>query len=295
VAMVRYSRASPPDLILPVVPETEALRTYARQFWRLDPFQIYWASGGSPGVVRLRALARGIARTRYAREFLSAMRIHDEIAVFLPPIGDVAPTLLMDRASRPFTAPEVARVQALWPLLAALHRSHVARVVSHGGGSKGQSLGLDRATRLVDRAGNEIWVTDAWKAEADQPEVAEAIAVISARGPCTIALPRAQIARRTQFPKDFGPAPGGFLDEIFSAFPDLSLPSAMASRLTERERQVVMLTLQGHPIARIAERLDLTRGTVKNHRLSIYRKLDITTERELFTEVIAAARAQEDP
>jgi hypothetical protein len=62
--MVRYSRVAPSDLILPWVPETEALRTYARQFWRLDPFQIFWACGGAPGVLRLRALARGITRTR---------------------------------------------------------------------------------------------------------------------------------------------------------------------------------------------------------------------------------------
>jgi DNA-binding CsgD family transcriptional regulator len=34
----------------------------------------------------------------------------------------------------------------------------------------------------------------------------------------------------------------------------------------------------------------LSRGTVKNYRLAIYRKLDITTERELFGEFIAAQR-----
>ena len=43
-----------------------------------------------------------------------------------------------------------------------------------------------------------------------------------------------------------------------------------------------MLTLEGHPIASIAKRLGVTSGTIKNHRLRLYQKLDITTERELF-------------
>jgi DNA-binding CsgD family transcriptional regulator len=40
----------------------------------------------------------------------------------------------------------------------------------------------------------------------------------------------------------------------------------------------------------IARKLGLSRGTVKNYRLAIYRKLDITTERELFGEYMAALR-----
>ena len=52
--------------------------------------------------------------------------------------------------------------------------------------------------------------------------------------------------------------------------------------LSPRERHIVGLILEGHPTAAIAEKLALARGTVKNHRRSIYTKLDITTERELF-------------
>ena len=60
------------------------------------------------------------------------------------------------------------------------------------------------------------------------------------------------------------------------------------ARLTEREQQVVLAMLQGYPVIEIARRLGLSRGTIKNYRLAIYRKLDITTERELFGEYIAA-------
>ncbi len=65
----------------------------------------------------------------------------------------------------------------------------------------------------------------------------------------------------------------------------------MAAQLSDREQEVVLLTLQDQPVIEIARKLNLSRGTVKNHRLAIYCKLDITTERELFGEYMAALRA----
>jgi DNA-binding CsgD family transcriptional regulator len=52
--------------------------------------------------------------------------------------------------------------------------------------------------------------------------------------------------------------------------------------LTRRERDIVALILSGQPSLRIAGRLGISRGTVKNHRRRIYRKLQIASERELF-------------
>ncbi|MEZ5923747.1 MAG: LuxR C-terminal-related transcriptional regulator [Hyphomicrobiaceae bacterium] len=52
--------------------------------------------------------------------------------------------------------------------------------------------------------------------------------------------------------------------------------------LSSREREVVALILAGHASSGIATRLGISAGTVRNHRLSIYAKLDITTEREIF-------------
>ncbi|MQT14507.1 helix-turn-helix transcriptional regulator [Rhizobiales bacterium Sp-1] len=51
--------------------------------------------------------------------------------------------------------------------------------------------------------------------------------------------------------------------------------------LTERQKQIVQLSLEGHHNASIARQLDLSIGGVKNHKLRIYDKLDITSEREL--------------
>ena len=69
---------------------------------------------------------------------------------------------------------------------------------------------------------------------------------------------------------------------------DQAIISELNPTLTPREIDIVKLVLEGHPTATIAQRLKLQRGTVKNHRLRIYEKLDITSERELFLTYIQA-------
>lgn len=64
------------------------------------------------------------------------------------------------------------------------------------------------------------------------------------------------------------------------------LPTDLWPELSARERELVKLILAGHLTASIARKLGIAAGTVKNHRLHIYKKLDITTERELFLQYI---------
>lgn len=55
-----------------------------------------------------------------------------------------------------------------------------------------------------------------------------------------------------------------------------------ADLLTERERQVVQLILQGLSSKQIATQLGIVLGTVKNHRKNIYKKLKINGQQELY-------------
>lgn len=71
-----------------------------------------------------------------------------------------------------------------------------------------------------------------------------------------------------------------------AARPSHRLPKELWTNLTGRERDVVELILAGHPSSGIAERLGISPGTVRIHRQSIYAKLDITTEREIFLQYI---------
>lgn len=66
-------------------------------------------------------------------------------------------------------------------------------------------------------------------------------------------------------------------------------------KLTDRELEVVRETLLGSGNARIADHLGIGYQAVKNLKSSVYKKLDITSERELFLaffEVIFVKRAE---
>jgi len=71
----------------------------------------------------------------------------------------------------------------------------------------------------------------------------------------------------TSTPLDFGSAVSSFTNSGF----------------TPRERDIVHLILGGFSNDAIARRIGISVGTVRNHRKRLYAKLDITTERELFS------------
>ena len=96
----------------------------------------------------------------------------------------------------------------------------------------------------------------------------------------------ASARRMVRLDTDFALAPNGTIEYLdFTDVPGgapVRLSDALAHQLTPRERDIVQLTLAGYPTISIAKRLGLAVGSVKNHRTRIFRKLDITTERELF-------------
>lgn len=61
-----------------------------------------------------------------------------------------------------------------------------------------------------------------------------------------------------------------------------------SSVLTIREQEVVKLSLNGHSIKTAAARLNISSDTLKKHRKHIYRKLDITSNSELYSIFIQA-------
>ena len=88
---------------------------------------------------------------------------------------------------------------------------------------------------------------------------------------------------------------GGSIEAAMSARVERGLPPVdykiavdafLRDELTPRERDIVGLVLLGYPTAKIAERLELSVHTVKNHKKRMYSKLDITTERELFLNFV---------
>jgi DNA-binding CsgD family transcriptional regulator len=292
LSLVRYSTSGAPDLIIPREIRAEVAGPYASGLYTLDPFHDYWRNVGLPAVCTLRRLAPDeMWRSRYALEFLRAASISDEIAVFLPPLGGASPTLIVDRAVGEFRPSEVATIENAFPLLAGLHDAHLKAIISHGLAADA----TEKPLRLLDRRGDELAANSAWRRLVADPGggLVEALVELSATGMGTALLPDGRLVVRSALGVDFGAAPGGQCDQVEVS----AMQSPRADRngwlsiLTQRERQIVELTLEGHPIASIAERLGVKRGTIKNHRLRLYQKLDITTERELFLTYVEHLRA----
>jgi len=214
VTVVRYSVKERPEFVLHRNYSDEMIQKYLAVYYPYDPFYRQWRERQTPGVVRLLAAAP----VQYVAEFLVQSVITDELGVLLEDGPGWCLGVFLDRSKGRFSAGDVARLTAQFPVIAALHA-------------------LDTRTRR----------------------------------------PR---FRRTEQPPARGRTP--------QPAPSLGARERLWPELSAREREIVRLILAGHPTAGIASKLGLARGTVKNHRRSIYTKLDITTERELFLQYLDA-------
>ena len=70
---------------------------------------------------------------------------------------------------------------------------------------------------------------------------------------------------------------------VLAASVGLASGPAACRALSARETEIVTMILQGHSTESIALRLDIAPGTVKIHRKNIYRKMQISTQAELFS------------
>ena len=76
-----------------------------------------------------------------------------------------------------------------------------------------------------------------------------------------------------------------FHTRIKSAFERMA-----TSVLTHREKTIFDYLLRGYSVKATANRLDISEGTVRIHRHSIYGKLDVKTQTELFALVVEALK-----
>lgn len=81
-----------------------------------------------------------------------------------------------------------------------------------------------------------------------------------------------------------GMSTNGAAPEPTPSHPDLEL-------LSRRERDVVMHLLQGHRVVSIAELLEVSEHTVRNHLKSIFRKLGVHSQAELVDRLHSASVA----
>lgn len=63
---------------------------------------------------------------------------------------------------------------------------------------------------------------------------------------------------------------------------ETAFASFCEDRLTYQQRRIVQLILRGNSNYAIGQILSVTEGTVKLHRQNIYKRLNISSQRELF-------------
>lgn len=303
--VVRYSRFSAPQCLTYRSYPDHVIQLWLSGHYRFDPFYGYWREREECGVTTLRMISSPAQRqTAFWQIFLRQAKISDELAIFLPAVGRSSIALFVERTRRRFTEGEISNARHAYPVLAGLHRAHVGQIFAtlthHGRGLdsvKGASCLL-----LVDRSGRRIHETAAWHDfEAHHRELAAAFAEVESGRQRQVAMSDGNILQVETLAADFPLAPGGTLYAIERS--GLSpvqqrLEDAVAAfgdgRLTARERQIVKLILEGYPNETIAKRLGVAKGTIKNHRKRLYYKLDITSERELFTMFLSSLLDRRD-
>ena len=286
--VVRYSAIGAPVFLLHHGYRDDLVQQYQSTFYVFDPFHRHWTREERAGVVPLATFPAVQARhDRYVWEFLERSRIVDELGVFLPAVGRTSIAMFLERAEERFAPRDIQAVEELFPALAGLHVAHVDQLFLKADGDLG--LAGHVPMMITDRDGHVVHRSPAWRAlEAADRSLPGRLATFAS----DVALDGGRILQRVAVSELFAFAPGGWIWTVerradAGRFTD-DVIRALSGELTAREIEIVRLILEGHPTVSIAERLRLSRGTVKNHRLNIYQKLDITTERELFLRYIQA-------
>ena len=305
LSIIRYSRFSAPDFFACQDYTPDFVALYNREYYRHDPYYRYWKEGGAPGIQPLSRVANVLKlRQSYAAAVLAKAHITDEVSIFLPPIGGCSLALFIDRCGGKFSKADIARLEAAYPLIAGLQQAHVASLkfgMLLEGEDISSTLPTARPTRMLDRDHVEVFANPAWQqlAAREGVQLTKALDRLPKAGIGQVTLHGDLVLHRAPLPAGFGLAPGGWIEMVeplgrtpFSP-EQFSLPSALSASLTPREADIVRLILQGYPSTSIADKLGVSRGTIKNHRLRLYEKLDITSEREIFLRYIYASIGQD--
>lgn len=292
--VVRYTPFGAPAFLVNEAMDAASVALYQRSLYRLDPLRRLRAKVRVPQVVSLRALSESAPLDeRYMLELFKSAFIFDELSILLPAPGGVTVAVCCERRRLRFREADRALVEQILPVIAALHRLHVDRAFALAS-SRGDSeaAGQQNAFLILDRAGRTVHASSPWR----HLEIPEAVlagmlkqVAIQPQGQC--GLEDDFIAFWEPLADDFPLAPAGQIVTVerqSAGALQLTLEDSLATfrtrwQLTERETDIVRLILVGYPNAHIASNLNISAGTVKNHRHRLYYKLDITTERELFS------------
>lgn len=285
--MAHYETAAQPRILSESGMAPRAKSAYTDKLWRLDPLARAPFAGEGHRAISLRTLcADGPLDRTYARYLDVDLGIVDELALLLPLDERSFLALCLDRHREAFDESELRLASEMLDVLLEMHRQHITRMVERQvAHSAVLSGGAPTEMLILTAGGTRLFQSEGWTEAARQAfDLALLPAhfaatdrhVVPANGGWCLFRPTCEgtdallhdarifVLRREA--QDFGSR----LDRL-----------ARLYGLTERQKQIVRLSFEGHHNASIARLLNISVGGVKNHKLRIYDKLDITSEREL--------------
>ena len=279
----RYAPGSLPELLFDEGINHTKFQVYLDAYYRLDPYYALCQSGPLSGVY---TMDRDFPeRTAYTTAYLPLAGWRDDVGVFFPDLGSASIGLFWEKI-RSVKESELKLLEELYPLLQDMHKTHLLVVLGQLA-NKSEPSTSDAASYLItDRDADVVHRSETWpKHDAELPEAfAELLADKGGRH-------RLEDGTRLvveQLPKSFADAPEGWvgvLERPGEVQPpttmELALSRFLSKPVTPRESQILELILSGHSNASISSALGISVGSVKNHRVRLYRKLNISSERAL--------------
>lgn len=295
ITMTRYSRFSKPEYVTHSgCYSAEHVDRYLSEYYRFDPFYRYWRQTEAPGPVWLQELLTDeLLQSSYFLEHLADSNTQDELCVFLPPMGRASVALFLERQNSDFSVTDKQLLLDIFPIISGLYKAHINSLFGISSATKkvaAIAMSRDCPILVTDATGNEVYLNEQWQGLTE----VELECLANAMQRCVdtqiehVVLENHQVLHHEYLDDDFRLAPKGHFWSIEQPAKaptgDQHRPSTdlFDDTLTAREKDIVTLILRGYPTSVIADKLNLSVGTVKNHRGRIYYKLDITTERELF-------------
>ncbi|WP_414901789.1 helix-turn-helix transcriptional regulator [Sphingomonas flavalba] len=291
--LMRYRKFARPEIIVNRAISRQTATIYLDGLYRLDPILQMVTRGTPPPVTSFRELrSQGEHDASYDGLYRRSF-VEDELIVFSPDLGGAYLVLTLGYRDASFTPGDLHHAGLLRDIVVPLHRLHIERSLARDIDTPREDNPTRKAVCDVD--GRVLHRSANW----DFPEsdvVDQIMAEVSGGGgPAAPVRIGDYILHWDQIAADHPLAPNGRVFLLESRSPGYvqgdiegSLASfAETNNLTPREHELIRLTIRGYPTSGIAQKLNLTVGTVKSYKHRLYEKLDITTEREVLWQFIA--------
>lgn len=295
--IMRYSRFTPPEVLFTYDVPDEIVQLYTRECFTIDPFSNHWRTQETPGVLTLSRLkAENVEFVIYSKIFGGAASISDEMAMFFNTVGHCCLALFLVRERGTFSSTDVKRAELIFPALDGYHHAHLSWLFNglrYSNDAEMEGI-IKRPTLIQDRFQEQVYASESWvQVTATDPSIDEAVRTDAANSGARKYDLSNYILRAEALDQHFPLAPGGrifVLESRSGAESEQAHVNQVAAALdnfTRREREIIALIMTGQSTGQIAQKLQISKGTIKNCRLRIYRKADVTSERALVNKFTA--------